>query len=213
MRFRCLLYVAALCLLLRCACQDESKKIRLFEDFYYGMSYQDVLDACDATECADRMDSLCRRNPIIFFREIWYQRFNFRRNRLISIDIINLTPAKVAPIINGWLDSGRRFVPVLLSSGGKQLDVFAAMKQAGKEGARRAIWDFYRATSQDLNTDYLYLDLQNREDCLDSMNSYTAILRYGPRDLVGVEQITTDTMCTLTFTAPIAEWQDKGIPQ
>ncbi|MBQ7608959.1 MAG: hypothetical protein IJU76_13485 [Desulfovibrionaceae bacterium] len=210
MAVRCFLVIL---LLLAAACESDAPKIELYDGYYYGMSYKDVRARSLAVECDNSLDSLCRPTPVPFFKVSWYQRFNFRSDRLLSIDLISLEPKKTSPLINGWLDSGYRFVPVLMTSGGKQLDIYAAMVREGKEGARRAVHAFLRSTAQDLENTYLYIDFQDHEEQLKGLHSYQAILNYAPRDILGVEQTVNDTECILTFRAPIAEWQDKGAPK
>ncbi|MBQ7618129.1 MAG: hypothetical protein IJS50_04575 [Desulfovibrio sp.] len=202
-----------LLLLLTCACDGDSAQINLFDQYYYGMSFKDVQERSQAVYCKDNLDSLCRPNPVPFFRESWYQRFLFRRDRLYAVQLISQSPDKVQPIINGWLDAGYRFLPVAITSGGKQLDLFAAIKVAGKEGARKAVNSFTKATAQDLQCVYLYLDLLDHENSLDSFKSFREILRKGPRQLVGIEQMVDEKEMVLSFIAPIAEYQDKGLPK
>lgn len=202
-----------LLLLFVAACESKASKIELYDSFYYGMSYKDVQKQSLAVECANSLDSLCRPTPVPFFKVAWYQRFNFRRNKLISIDLISLDPEKTSQLVNGWLDSGYRYVPVLMTSGGKRLDILAAMRTAGKEGARRAVHAFLRETASDLENTYLYLDLENHEESLKGLHSYQAVLQNAPRDIIGIEQTVNDKECILTFRAPIAEWQDKGEPK
>ncbi len=210
MPVRCFL---VLLILLVTACESNAPKIALFDDFYYGMSHKDVQKKSLAVECANSLDSLCRPTPVPFFKVSWYQRFNFRRNKLISVELISLDPKTTSQLVNGWLDSGYRYVPVLMTSGGRKLDIFAAMQASGKEGARKAVHAFLRETASDLENTYLYLDLDKHEDSLRGLNSYQAILRNAPRDIIGIEQTVNDKECILTFKAPIAEWLDKGEPR
>lgn len=207
---RCFL---VLLLLLVVACENKPTRIKLYDAFYYGMTYQDVQKKSLAVECANNLDSLCRPTPIPFFKVAWYQRFNFRRNKLISVDLISLDPKKTSLLVNGWLDSGYRYVPVIMESDGKRLDILAAMRTAGREGARRAVHAFMRETASDLENSYLYLDLDEHEESLKGLNNYQAVLQHAPRDIVGIEQKINDKECILTFKAPIAEWQDKGEPR
>lgn len=194
-------------------CEDEQTRIDLFDGYFYGMPYSDVKERSRAVECANDPANLCRPTPVSFFKEAWYQRFIFKEKRLLAVEIINLKPETIEPIINPWLDSGYRFIPVLIKSGGLQLDLFAAMRSAGKEGARRAVLEFNKATASDLQNEYLYFDLQDREHCLDAMNSYGAILHYGPRDLIGISETMNEKEFILSFHAPVAEWQDRGVPR
>ena len=211
MPIRCCL---CLILLLLCAaCDDTSNKIILYDQFYYGMPYKEVEQVAQAVTCKDSIDNLCRPNPVPFFREAWYQRFLFRHDRLYAVQLIHTSPKKVTKLINTWLDSGYRYLPVAIISGGQQLDLFAVMKRTSKEGARKAVNDFTKMTAKDLQSKYLYLDLTGRESCLNSMDSFASILRQGPRDIIDIEQTVNDKEMIIAFTAPIAEWQDKGVPR
>ena len=195
------------------ACESEPTKIVLFDQYYYGMPFKEVQERSQSVYCKDNLDNLCRPNPVPFFKESWYQRFLFRRERLIAVQLISQTPDKVQPLINNWLDSGYRFMPVSMTSGGKQLDLLAAIKTSGKEGARKAVHSFTRATAQDLQTVYLYLDVLGKEDVLNAFPSFRALLKSGPRDIVGIEQMVNEKEIIVSFIAPIAEWQDKGVPR
>ncbi|MCR4666495.1 MAG: hypothetical protein K5657_04275 [Desulfovibrio sp.] len=202
-----------LVLLFLSSCDEAPKKIYLYGDFYYGMSHREVQKMTNAVSCKDSFDNLCRPNPVPFFQKAWYQRFLFRQNRLYAVQMIHTEPNKVDKIINTWLDSGYRYLPVAILSGGKQLDLFAVMKRSTREVARKAVNDFTRMTAKDLQSKYIYLDLTGREDCLNAMDSLSTILRKAPRDIIGIEQTVNDKELIIGFTAPIAEWQDKGIPR
>lgn len=194
------------------ACSD-SGKIYLYGEFYYGMPIEEVRESTDSTECADNYNDLCRRNQVPFFRESWYQRFIFLRNRLVGVQLAHLEPEKVRQLIDKWLDSGYHYIPVAIRSGGKELDLYAEIRISGKEGARKAVHDFTRETAQDSQTSYLYLDFERREKMLNKFYSFQTILANAPRDLLGIEESVDDHMITITFKAPVAEWQDKGSPR
>ncbi|MBO4336303.1 MAG: hypothetical protein J5846_10840 [Desulfovibrio sp.] len=214
---RCLAVLSLLLVLcstvLVTACEKEKPKIMLFEQYYYGMPFKDVQTLSKATYCQDTFDSLCRPNPVTFFRESWYQRFLFKRERLVAVQLINRKPEQARKLIDTWLDTGFRFMPVSITSGGKQLDLFAAIKSTGKEGARKAVYNFTRATAADLEMVYLYLDLQGKENALNSFGNLSSIFNKGPRDLVGIEERVNDKEIVVSFIAPIADWQDRGSPR
>ncbi|MCR5814974.1 MAG: hypothetical protein K6G15_10870 [Desulfovibrio sp.] len=195
------------------ACEKEKPKIMLFEQYYYGMPFKEVQAQSQATYCRDSFDSLCRPNTVTFFRESWYQRFLFKRERLVAVQLISRKPAQTRKTIDNWLDTGFRFMPVSITSGGKQLDLFAAIRSTGKEGARKAVYNFTRATAADLEMVYLYLDLQGKENALNSFSNLSAIFNKGPREIVGIEEKVNDKEIVISFIAPIADWQDRGIPR
>ena len=214
MLHRCFALVTFLCLsVLLCACEEEKPKIMLFEQYYYGMPFKEVQARSQAAYCRDSFDSLCRPNPVTFFRESWYQRFLFKRERLVAVQLISRKPDTSRKLIDTWLDTGFRFMPVSITSGGKQLDLFAALKATGKEGARKAVHNFTRATAADLEMIYLYLDLQGKENALNNFNNLSGIFNRGPRDIVAIEEKVNDKEIIVSFIAPIADWQDRGNPR
>ncbi|MBQ9536478.1 MAG: hypothetical protein IJU79_01660 [Desulfovibrionaceae bacterium] len=173
----------------------------------------EVQELAQVSPCQDNPQQLCRINSIPFFRESWYQRFIFRRGLLIGVQLAHLETPEVHSLIDKWLDSGYRYIPVAITSAGQELDLFAEIKLSGKEGARKAVNNFVRRTAADLNTTYLYLDLDDREHLLDNYYSFYTILAQAPRDLIGIEEVVRDKYLTITFIAPVAEWQDKGQPR
>ena len=210
-------FLLATCLLLLLfflqACTEDANRIYLYGQFYYGMPIKEVLNETQSTECSDNFNHLCRRNLVPFFKESWYQRFIFSKDRLVGVQLTHTDPKKVRGLIDGWLDSGYRYIPVAIKSAGRELDLYAEIRISGKEGARKAVQEFSRETARDLHNDYIYLDLDRRENLLNKMYSYQMILNSGPRDLIGIEESVDDKYISITFIAPVAEWQDKGSPK
>ncbi|MBQ7739287.1 MAG: hypothetical protein IJT59_06515 [Desulfovibrionaceae bacterium] len=204
----CLLLITLILIFFLQACGDD-EKIILYDQYYYGMTRAQVEDLATVTACRDNPYDLCRENAIPFFREIWYERFIFRQDRLVCVQLIHTEPKKAAKLINSWLDSGYRYMPVAINSDGKELDLFAEIKYSGKEGARQAVHNFTRATARDPETTYLYLDLVGREEILNNYSSFHDILANAPRDIIGIEQTVKDKYLIINFIAPMAEWQDR----
>ena len=202
-------FALLLCVLFSLTGCEQETRIYLYGQFYYGMTYEDVQQETQSTYCADDLNQLCRPNLVPFFRESWQQRFYFRRDRLIAVELTHHDLEKARPLVDSWLDSGYRYLPVSISSAGQELDLFAEIRRYGKEGARQAVHAFTRATAQDRETTYLYLDLDRREDLLNSMNSLAMIFATAPRDLVGIEETVNEHAISIRFCAPIAEWQDR----
>ncbi|MBQ7586177.1 MAG: hypothetical protein IJU40_08035 [Desulfovibrionaceae bacterium] len=194
------------------ACEDD-KRIYLYDQFYYAMPRAEVEELAIVSPCQDKPSTLCRHNPVPFFRESWYQRFIFRKDRLVGVQLIHLDPKKASKLVDSWLDAGYRYMPVALISAGQELDLFAEIKVAGKEAARQAVERFVRQTANDRESIFLYLDLDKREDLLDSYYNFHTILANAPRDIIGIEESIDEKYLTINFIAPVAEWQDRGDPR
>ncbi|MBR4741434.1 MAG: hypothetical protein IK079_00855 [Desulfovibrio sp.] len=209
------LLLCVLCLVLSLFLQscNEGERIYLYDQFYYAQPLQEIKKLTSAEYCRDDRTSLCRKNPVPFFRASWYQRFLFRQERLVGVQLIHLDPDKARKLIDPWLDGGYHYLPVAIRSAGKELDLFAEIKTVGKEGARKAVNAFSRATATDQESTYIYVDLTRREHILDSMFSFHTILASGPRDLLGIEEKVNNKMLSINFFAPVAEWQDQGWPK
>lgn len=205
----CLWLIALLVLLFLQACDDDQKQIYLYDQYYYGMTKDQVRELATVSPCQDNLNDLCRHNTVPFFRETWYERFLFRHDRLVGVQLAHTDQKKATKLINSWLDSGYRYMPVAVISAGQELDLFAEIKFAGKEGARQAVNRFTKATARDLQTTYLYLDLTGREEILNQFSSFHDILARAPRDIIGIEQIVNERFVIINFIAPIAEWQDR----
>ena len=206
----CLLFILLISLTFVSACDEDKQEIYLYDQYYYGMTREQVKKLATVSPCQDNMNQLCRHNLVPFFRTTWHQRFIFKHDRLVGVQLAHTDPDKASKLINSWLDSGYRYLPVAIISDGKELDLFAEIKFSGKEGARQAVLNFTRATAQDRESTYLYLDLDGREDVLNNYRSFHDILSYAPRDIVGIEQIVNEKFVIINFIAPIAEWQDRA---
>ena len=196
---------------LLCAC-DGGGQIELFEGFTYGMTVSEVKQKADVFPCPDDRLMLCRRSAAALFKTSWEQRFLFSSERLVAVRLITKETPKIRDDVNKWLDSGYRYMPVLIMSGGAKLDVLATLRAQGREGTREAIRQFARRTARDDKTTYLYLDFDKRENLLNDAASYAALAAHAPRDLRGIEQTVEDEFLCLTFLAPIARAQDGAIP-
>ena len=196
---------------LLCAC-DGGGTIELFEGFTYGMPVNEVMRKAEVFPCPDDRRMLCRRSPAALFKTSWEQRFLFSSERLVAVRLITKETPKIRDDVNKWLDSGYRYMPVLIMSGGAKLDVLATLKAQGREGTREAIRQFARRTARDDKTTYLYLDFDKRENLLNDAASYADLAAHAPRDLRGIEQTVEDEILCLTFIAPIARAQDGAIP-
>ena len=211
MRNRLIFFILFLFTALLCAC-DSGGQIELFEGFTYGMSVNEVRKKADVSPCPDDRRMLCRRSPAALFKTSWEQRFVFSAERLVAVRLITKETPKIRDDVNKWLDSGYRYMPVLIMSGGAKFDVLATLKTQGREGTREAIRQFARRTARDDKTTYLYLDFDKRENLLNDAQSYAALVAHAPRDLRGIEQTVEDECLCLTFLAPIARAQDGAIP-
>lgn len=204
-RRQCIIFLLLLLALVAC---DRDEKINLFEGYYYGMSWEAVKRQAQAESCPDSPGMLCRKNPAVFFKMHWEQRFVFRHDKLIGVRLSRSDPKSIHTVVDSWLDDGYRYMPVLVASAGKRLDVLAELKRTDKQQTRLAVKKFAAATASDPRTTYLYLDFDRRRHLLDAAGSYDDLLRRAPRDLPGIEEKIDDKTLCITFLAPVAEWQD-----
>ncbi len=206
-RALCLLLCAALLGLPACSDKPAPKKerITLLYGFDYGMSRAEIARSAGADRCSDDLDSLCSRQPASFFKYQWDQRFHFRNDKLVAVEIRRKNSKDVQTTINKWLDSGYRFMPTLVQSNGQEMDILALVKQYGRDVTRQAIQDFLKSTPLDATTTYVYGDFDRKQALLTGAKNHATVLARAPRDFILIEESVNEETITLIFRAPAAE--------
>ena len=184
---------------------SKKEKITLLYGFDYGMSRAEVAKSAGADRCSDDLDSLCRREPASFFKYQWDQRFHFRKDKLAAVELRRKNSKDVQTTINKWLDSGYRFMPTLLQSDGRELDILAMVKQYGKDATRQIIQDFLKGTPLNATTTYIYGDFERKQALLTGAKTHATVLARAPRDFILIEESVSEDSITLVFRAPAAE--------
>lgn len=202
----CLFLCAMLLVLSACSEKPTQKKenITLLFGFDYGMSRAEVAKRANADRCTDDLDSLCRQATSLFKYQ-WEQRFHFGKdNKLVSVELRRANSKEVQATINKWLDSGYRFMPLLVKSDGREIDILAMVKQYGRDVTRQAIQDFLKSTPLDATTTYIYGDFERKQALLTGAQSYAVVLARAPRDFILIEESVSEDNITLLFRAPSA---------
>lgn len=198
-----------LCLALAlCACGGERKKedkITLSYGYDYGMPRAEVARKAVADTCPDDPDSLCRRQPASLFKIQWEQRFRFRKDRLVAVELKHRNTKEVQTLIDKWLDSGYRYMPTLVKCEGRELDILAMVKQYGRDTTRQAVQQFLKGTPLNATTTYIYGDFERKQALLTGAKNHATVLARAPRDFILIEESVNEESITLTFTAPAAD--------
>lgn len=203
----CLLLCVLLLAIAACGGQPARKKekITLLYGFDYGMSRTEVAKRAGAGRCTDDLDSFCSRQPASFFKYQWDQRFHFRNDKLVAVELRRNNSKDVQTTVNKWLDSGYRFMPTLVKSDGREMDILALVKQYGRDVARQAIQDFLKSTPLDATTTYIYGDFDRKQALLTGSANHATVLARAPRDFILIEESVNEESITLIFRAPAAE--------
>ena len=211
------LWLVLFCLVLvLSACGGERKKeerITLLQGYDYGMGKKLVAERAGAGPCPDDADSLCRRQPFSLFKILWEQRFTFRNDSLVAVELRYRNTREVQSLVDKWLDGGYRYMPTLVSSDGRDFDILAMLKQYGKDMTRQAVQNFVKSTPLNATTTYFYGDFERKNQLLTGAKSHADILARAPRDFVAIEESVNDERISLKFHAPIAYRQDSRLPQ
>lgn len=204
----CLLLCCLLSLIAGCSEQPPERKkerITLLFGFDYGMSRAEVAKSAGAGRCSDDLDSLCRREPASFFKYQWDQRFYFQRDKLVAVELRRNNSKDVQTTVNKWLDSGYRFMPTLVKSDGREMDILALVKQYGRDVTRQAVQDFLKSTPLDATTTYIYGDFDRKQALLTGAKNHATVLARAPRDFILIEESVNEETISLIFRAPAAE--------
>lgn len=204
---RCLLcLLCAVCLWGLAACSGGSEEqITLLTGYDFGMRKSDVASRAGAATCPDDAERLCRRQPTMLFKIYWEQRFRFKNDKLVAVELRHSNSKEVQATIDGWLDGGYRYMPMLVKSEGQELDILAALRQYGKDVTRQAVRQFVKAMPLTATTTYIYGDFKRKNHLLTNARSHADLMARAPRDFILIEESVSDDAISLTFRAPVAE--------
>lgn len=199
-----------LCLVLTlpaCGGGERRKKdsIILLHGYAHGMPRTEVARKAVTDICPDDAESLCRRQPASLFKIQWEQRFRFKNDRLVAIELKHRNTKEVQALIDKWLDSGHRYMPTLVKSDGRELDILAMVKQYGRETTRQSVQHFLKGTPLNATTTYIYGDFARKQTLLTGAKNHATVLARAPHDFILIEESINEESITLTFWAPAAD--------
>ena len=197
------LVIAVLLVLLLPVCSFAGTK--LFKDYEYGMSKEEVRNKSKAVPCQDSRvrGNLCIAQPVPFAGKEWEMAFMLDKDRLVSVvlvkpfdEITYNNVMKTTLVKNG-------FTPLYARADSYEVDIIAVAKKQGKEALKMALAKAYPGKAQTIL--YSFFDGEHIKSSVsayqpDTLKDFLEHAEIGTRS---VDVVVNNGMLLLKFLAPL----------